>query len=60
MLVKSLFDVRSCFEMPAAFSLYIATKILQERKGFQAHFNQIQDQSWLDTIRFHTFAVHVI
>lgn len=46
--------------MPAAFSLYIATEILQERKGFQAHFNQIQDQSWLDTIRFHTFAVHVI
>lgn len=38
--------------LPAAFSLYIATKILQEWKGFQAHFNQIQDQSWLDILDF--------
>lgn len=38
--------------LPAAFSLYIATKILQERKEFQAHFNQIQDQSWPDILDF--------
>lgn len=44
----------SCFEtsLPAAFSLYIATKMLQEWKGFQAHLNQIQDQSWPDILDF--------
>ena len=54
LLVKSPFDVRSCFEMslPIAFLLYIAAKILQECKGFQAYLNQIQDQSWLDILDF--------
>ncbi len=54
LLVKTPFDVRSCFEMslPAAFSLYIVTNILHEQKGFQAHFNQIQDQSWSDILDF--------
>lgn len=54
LLVKTAFDVRSCFEtsLPAAFPLYIATKMLQEWKGFQAHLNQIQDQSWPDILDF--------
>ena len=34
------------------FSLFIATKIQQKWKGFQAHFKQIQDQSWLDIFNF--------
>lgn len=37
---------------PVAFSLYIAPKILHEQRGFQAHFNLIQDQSWPDILDF--------
>lgn len=61
-LVKSTFDVRRCFVMslPAAYFLYIATNILQERKRFQAHLNQIRDQSWLYLLSFTLFAVGVI